>query len=112
MKRTIACVLALVLAMSLAFAVSAEEVKIATVEEETTSDFVDTIGAMPEEETPVTETVDDEEEIASDEIVINQFAQDEVASEEIAIEQFAEEETGFWTWLKGVWQAILNFFGL
>ena len=76
----------------------------------------------------------EEEDISSEPIEIERYEEEEGVSEPIEIERYGEEdtaevlttgaeevsaqqseeseETGFWAWLRRVWQAILSFFGL
>ena len=109
MKRMIACLLALVLTMSLAVCVAAEEVKTETTEQVTTE--------APE--------IQQNEEMKLDSISVKQYAEEETLGEigvkeyaeeetlgEISVKEYAEEETGFFGWLKNLWKSILSFFGL
>ena len=41
-----------------------------------------------------------------------EMSQIETFGEESSAEASASEETGFFAWLKRIWQAILSFFGL
>ena len=99
MNRKIAIVLCLILLVGLlALPAYAEDSKTTTEEIEMTE--ITTYG----EDIEMTEITTYGEDI--------EMSQIETFGEESSAEASASEETGFFAWLKRIWQAILSFFGL
>lgn len=60
------------------------------------------------------EAVESEEELVMGEMeVVTVYGEEEpIMGETTTVTVYGEEETGFFGWLKNLWNTILNFFGL